>query len=199
VVKYPEAVKAIHEEGHEIAAHNYAEDVQSIFLSKEEERDEIRSCVRIFVDLVGERPYGWLSSGLRHTEFTLGLLAEEGFVWHGDALNDDVPYLVRVGGKALVEIPYRNSVSGLNDTAMYRRGLTARDVLSAFKDEFDVLYEESLTQTKMLTLGMHCQMAFPATGKVYNEAIRYAKSFPGVWFARRMDVARWVLGQSLKS
>jgi len=45
----------------------------------------------------------------------------------------------------------------------------------------------------MLTMAMHCQMAFPATGKVYEEAIKYAKSFHGVWFARRIEIVRWLL------
>jgi peptidoglycan/xylan/chitin deacetylase (PgdA/CDA1 family) len=152
----------------------------------------------IFQDLVGERPYGWLSSGMRHTEHTLELLAQEGFLWHGDAVNDDVPYAISVNGKSIIEIPYRNAISGLNDTGMYRRGVTARDLLGAFKDEFDILYEESITQPKMLTMAMHCQMAFPATGKVYEEAIHYAKSFPQVWFARRIEIARWLLDHSGK-
>lgn len=197
-IRYPEAVKAVHAQGHEIVGHSYAEDVQLVHLSKEEEREEIRACVKMFKDLVGVRPSGWLSSGMRHTENTLELLAEEGFLWHGDAVNDDAPYLVQVKGKTLVEIPYRNAVSGLNDTGMYRRGMTARDILAAFKDEFDVLYEESEADPKMLTFAMHCQMAFPATGKVYEEAIKYAKSFPEVWFARRIDVVRWVLDHCVK-
>jgi len=192
-IRYPEAVKAVHAAGHEIVGHSYAEDIQLILLTKEEERDEIRTCVKIFQDLVGVRPYGWLTSGMRHTEHTLELLAEEGFLWHGDAVNDDAPYAVSANGKSLIEIPYRNAISGLNDTGMYRRGITARDLLGAFKDEFDVLYEESATQPKMLTMAMHCQMAFPATGKVYEEAIKYAKSFPGVWFARRIDIVNWLL------
>ena len=192
-VKYPEAVKKIHADGHEIVGHSYAEDVQLVLLSKEDEREEIRKCVGIFQELVGTRPYGWLSSGMRHTEYTLELLAQEGFLWHGDAVNDDVPYPIEVNGKVILEIPYRNAISGLNDTGMYRRGLTARDILAAFKDEFDLLYEESLQEPKMLTFAMHCQMAFPATGKAYEEAISYAKSFPGVWFARRIDIARWLL------
>lgn len=197
-IRYPEAVKAVHAQGHEIVGHSYAEDVQLVHLSKEEEREEIRACVKMFQDLVGVRPSGWLSSGMRHTENTLELLAEEGFLWHGDAVNDDAPYLVQVKGKTLVEIPYRNAVSGLNDTGMYRRGITARDLFGAFKDEFDVLYEESEADPKMLTFAMHCQMAFPATGKVYEEAIKYAKSFPDVWFARRIDVVRWVLDHCVK-
>lgn len=191
-IKYPEAVKEIHARGHEIVGHSYAEDVQLVFLTKEEEGEEIRACVKIFQELVGERPYGWLSSGMRHTEHTLELLAEEGFLWHGDAVNDDVPYPIEVEGKLLIEVPYRNAVSGLNDTGMYRRGMMARDMLAAFKDEFDILYEESQAEPKVLTVGLHCQMAFPATGKVYDEAIRYAKSFPDVWFARRIDIVRWI-------
>jgi peptidoglycan/xylan/chitin deacetylase (PgdA/CDA1 family) len=197
-IRYPEAVKRIHADGHEIVGHSYAEDIQLVLLSKEEERDEIRACIKIFQDLVGARPYGWLSSGMRHTEYTLELLADEGFLWHGDAVNDDVPYLVQVHGKTLVEVPYRNAISGLNDTGMYRRGLTARDLLAAFKDEFDLLYEESMSEPKMLTMAMHCQMAFPATGKVYEESIRYAKSFRDVWFARRIDVVRWILDHCVK-
>lgn len=197
-VRYPGAVKKIHAAGHEIVGHSYAEDIQLVLLSKEEERKEIQTCIKIFQDLIGERPYGWLSSGMRHTEHTLELLAEEGFLWHGDAVNDDVPYPVEVNAKTLIEVPYRNAISGLNDTGMYRRGMTARDLLAAFKDEFDILYEESLTEPKMLTMAMHCQMAFPATGKVYEEAIKYAKSIPDVWFARRIDVVRWILDHGLR-
>jgi hypothetical protein len=35
-------------------------------------------------------------------------------------------------------------------------------------------------------------MAFPATGKVYDEAIQYAKSHAGVWFAKRIEIVNWV-------
>jgi peptidoglycan/xylan/chitin deacetylase (PgdA/CDA1 family) len=192
-VRYPQAVKAIHAAGHEIVGHSYAEDVQLVQLTRDEERDEIRACVKVFSDLVGARPYGWLTSGMRHTEHTLEVLADEGFLWHGDPVNDDAPYPVEVNGKTLVILPYRNAVSGLNDTGMYRRGITARDILGAFKDEFDVLYEESKDDPKLLTLAMHCQMAFPATGKTYEDAIQYARSYPEIWFARRIDIANWIL------
>lgn len=197
--RYPEAIDKIHRDGHEVVAHSYAEDVQLVLLSREEEHEEIRACVKTFQDLIGVRPSGWLSSGMRHTEYTLELLAAEGFTWHGDAVNDDVPYLIDVNGKTMVEIPYKNAISGLNDTGMYRRGKSASDLLQAFKDEFDILYEESATAPKMVTLAMHCQMAFPATGKLYDEAIRYAKSFPDVWFARRDAIARWILEQNVES
>jgi hypothetical protein len=92
----------------------------------------------------------------------------------------------------MIIVPYKNAISGLNDTGMYRRGIIARDIFQSFKDEFDILYEESADEPKMLTLAMHCQMAFPATGKVYDEAINYAQSFHDVWFARRCEIVQWV-------
>jgi len=99
---------------------------------------------------------------------------------------------VNINGKTIIVVPYKNAVSGLNDTGMYRRGITAQDVFNSFKDEFDLLYEESAEDPKMLTLAMHCQMAFPATGMVYDRAIKYAKSFSDVWFARRCEIVNWV-------
>ena len=190
--RYPEAVKAVHERGHEIVGHSYAEDLQLIHLTEEQEREEIRTCAKMFQDFVGVKITGWLTSGMRHTERTLGILADEGFLWHGDAVNDDNPYPVNIKGKTMIIVPYKNAVSGLNDTGMYRRGITARDVFNSFKDEFDLLYEESAEDPKMLTLAMHCQMAFPATGKIYDEAIKYAKSFSDVWFAKRIEIVNWV-------
>jgi peptidoglycan/xylan/chitin deacetylase (PgdA/CDA1 family) len=163
-----------------------------IHLTEEGEREEIRTCAKMFQDFVGQKPSGWLTSGMRHTERTLGILADEGFFWHGDAVNDDNPYPVDINGKTMIVVPYKNAISGLNDTGMYRRGITARDIFNSFKDEFDILYEESVDDPKMLTLAMHCQMAFPATGKVYDEAIQYAKSHAGVWFAKRNEIVEWV-------
>ena len=136
--RYPEAVKAVHGRGHEIVGHSYAEDIQLTQLTEEQERDEIRTCAKMFQDFIGVRPTGWLTSGMRHTERTLGILADKGFAWHGDAVNDDNPYPVNINGKTMIIVPYKNAVSGLNDTGMYRRGITARDVFNSFKDEFDL-------------------------------------------------------------
>jgi hypothetical protein len=134
-------VKAVYQRGHEIVGHSYAEDTQLIHLTEAEERDEIRTCAQMFQEFVGMRPTGWLTSGMRHTERTLGILADEGFAWHGDAVNDDNPYPVNINGKTMIIVPYKNAISGLNDTGMYRRGITARDVFNSFKDEFELLYE----------------------------------------------------------
>ena len=49
--------------GHEIVGHSYAEDLQLIHLTEEQEREEIRTCAKMFQDFVGVKITGWLTSG----------------------------------------------------------------------------------------------------------------------------------------
>jgi peptidoglycan/xylan/chitin deacetylase (PgdA/CDA1 family) len=46
----------------------------------------------------------------------------------------------------------------------------------------------------MMTVGLHARLSGrPARIEAVEEFIRYARSFPGVWFARRIEIARWWL------
>jgi hypothetical protein len=49
----------------------------------------------------------------------------------------------------------------------------------------------------MQTQAKHCQMAIPATGKDYDDCIKYAKSFPDLWFAKRCEIVDWVKRECL--
>lgn len=45
---------------------------------------------------------------------------------------------------------------------------------------------------KMMTIGLHCRVSGrPAAARVVNDFLAYATAFPDVWFARRIDIARW--------
>ncbi|MCY3638478.1 MAG: allantoinase, partial [Chloroflexi bacterium] len=62
------------------------------------------------------------------------------------------------------------------------------------KDTFDVLYEEGRTHPKMMSIGLHCRIAGrPARSRALDRFIQYARSHPGVWFARRDEIAKWWL------
>ena len=138
------------------------------------------------------RSTGWLTSGMRHTERTLGILAEEGFAWHGDAVNDDNPYPAVVNGKTMIIVPYKNAVSGLNDTGMYRRGITARDVFNSFKDEFDLLYEESATEPKMLTWRCIARWRFLRREKFTTTASNMPSHIPIFGSRKECEIVEWV-------
>ena len=46
----------------------------------------------------------------------------------------------------------------------------------------------------MMSEGLHCRITGrPARSWAVERFLRYAKTFPGVWFARRDAIARWWL------
>jgi hypothetical protein len=127
--KYPEIVKELHKRGHEIAAHSYAQDVLQ-FLSWPQfgmasERENIQHCVSILKKLTNEAPAGWFSPGATPSSETFRLLTEEGFLWCGDASDDDVPYPFVHDGKRLVIIPYQNEI---NDYSLWLSGIPSPSV-----------------------------------------------------------------------
>ncbi len=82
-----------------------------------------------------------------------------------------------------------------NDARFWRGGLVSvGDFYEYLRDTFDCLYREGQTHPKMMSVGLHCRIAGrPARSMAVERFLQYAKEFPGVWFARRIDIARWWL------
>ena len=60
------------------------------------------------------------------------------------------------------------------------------------KETFDCLYEEGQTHPKMMSVGLHCRITGrPGRSQAVRKFLEYASGFPDVWFARRIDIARW--------
>src|ERR1019366_3346743 len=98
--------------------------------------------------ITGTRPVGWVSPDLRPGDRTLEVLAEAGIIWNGDFPNDDLPYLVHVGGKPMVIIPYTKES---DDYEIYQKNDQLPAVWTdCFIDSLDVLHEEGTTHPKML-------------------------------------------------
>ena len=93
---FPDAVKEAHRRGHEIAGHSYTQDLVLPYLSAAEEREVIQRCKRIITDTVGVAPVGWFSPVAAPTVNTARFLAEEGFIWHGDYNDSDLPDIVYI-------------------------------------------------------------------------------------------------------
>src|SRR5262249_56298927 len=69
------------------------------------ERRHVKAAVALLKEITGSRPVGWMSG--RPSPNIRRLLVEEGgFLYVRDALNDDLPYWVEVGGKHHLVIPY---------------------------------------------------------------------------------------------
>ena len=124
---------------------------------------------------------------------TRDLLSEVGgFVYDSNAVNDDLPYYTTVQGKPWLVLPYSIEV---NDARFWRGGLAStEDFYSYMKDSFDCLYEEGKETPKMMSVGLHCRITGrPPRSRAVERFLQYAKGHQGVWFARRVDIARWWL------
>lgn len=180
----------VHEAGHEPASHGWRwEDTWK--LSRDEERDRIRRSVAGIEAACGERPYGWYSRTMR-SESTRELLVEEGgFVYDSDAFDDDLPYFVEVSDRQHLVMPYTMIY---NDSRyLPGQGFSGpNDFVDHCRRGFDCLWDEGATYPKMMSIGLHPRWAGqPARSRALKDFIEYALAKGGVWFARRIDIARW--------
>ena len=183
----PDATRAIVESGHEICGHGYRW-IESHHLTREEERADIRKAVDTVTRLTGTRPVGWASRGAGpHTRELL--IEEGGFLYDSGAFNDDVPYVASVGAERILVVPYSRDV---NDIRFWRGTLiVARHFREYMQTAFDLLYSESAESLRMMSVGVHCRISgVPGRAPALDDFIAYAKDLPGVWFARRADIAR---------
>jgi peptidoglycan/xylan/chitin deacetylase (PgdA/CDA1 family) len=183
---FPEAVKELYQRGHEIAGHSYTQDLVLPYLSTGEEREVIQRCKRIIASAVGTAPVGWFSPVAAPTVHTANLLSEEGFLWHGDYNDADLPYVRETPHGKLVALAH----SDFTDNRTLRS--SPRDFYSVYKDTFDYLYHHEAPSLINLTVHTHFG-GRPLMAAMLYELLCYMKGFPDVWFARHDEVARWTL------
>lgn len=190
VERYPEVVKAFEQGGggRELCAHSWAQDIYSFNLNREQTRANIRRCCDIITDVTGKRPVGWVSPGGQFLKHTAEVLAEEGFLWHGDYANSDAPFIINVGSKKMVgmSIPW-----DANDVGWTLSRMPPSHYVEVFCRSFDTLYEEG---GQIVGAVAHATIFGRPFGIwAYDQVIKYAKSFPKVWFTTRQEIAEWYL------
>ena len=177
---------------HEIAGRGYRL-LPSYLMTEAEERSDIEQAVEAIAAVVGRKPAGWRSRspGPR----TRRLLAEQQcLVYDSDFQGDDVPKFTHGEGSRLVLVPYSVETTDIRFWPLVNTpGFTSPDHFGdVLRRSFDRLYRESLSQPKMLSIGLRTRISGrPSRAPQVESFIRYAKSFPGIWFARREEIARW--------
>ncbi len=187
----PAVARAIVESGHEVCGHGFAwEEYHSS--SREKERESIQSAVGSLEEMTGQKPVGWFTRYACSPNTRELLVEHGGFLYDSLAMNDDLPYYVLLLGNPWLFIPYSFEV---NDARFWRGGLSS---IASFEEymrcAFDCLYAEGATVPKMMSIGLHCRIGgTPARSRALVNFLTYARSRPDVWFARRMDIARYWL------
>ena len=144
------------------------------------------------IGLTGKKPVGWLGSGLTETWNTLGYLIDEGVEYIADWVNDDQPYLMDVGGRRIVSIPYSYEI---NDSPfLYHRYGTMDQFVAMMRRQFDVLYEEGRQSGRVMAICLHpFLVGVPHRIRQLDEALAYVCSHDRVWLATGEEIVRHYL------
>ncbi|MHC2518936.1 peptidoglycan/xylan/chitin deacetylase (PgdA/CDA1 family) [Bradyrhizobium diazoefficiens] len=196
--RHPHIVKAIVDAGHEVIGHGWANDVYIKDAGEESERAEIRRCTTVLAEASGGvRPKGWTSPGSTGSEHTIRLLKEEGYLWNGDDLSDDLPFVIDSGVGPFVMMPRQSLAT--NDITQWVLSRNAPSVMwEGFKDTFDALYAEAGPQSgRWIDITLHAHMAGrPTLIPTIERMLRYAMEHDGVYITRKSDIAEWALQKS---
>jgi OHCU decarboxylase len=119
---------------------------------------------------------------------TVRLVAEEGgFDYISDTYDDDLPYWIKAGDRDQLIIPYTLDANDMRFATP--QGFNAGDQFEAYlRDSFDALYAEG---GRMMSVGLHCRLiGRPGRIMALKRFMEYAAGHDGVWFPRRIDIAR---------
>ena len=198
VERWPDATKALHQAGHEIAGHGYTNEIKMAALSPDEQRAEIDRVTRIIAQATGQRPVGWVSPGGNHTPETMGILADAGYTWWGDPCDDDLPYVERVNGKRIVVIPKQWFFNDLR--AWNGGGLSGAEAFDAFKYGFDFVYQEAKRgRPGRIDALVHAELGGrPYIAHAFERMVHYCKqNEEHIWFPSRAELAEFMLKQNV--
>lgn len=194
--RWPKTLAEVHRRGHEVVGHGWTNDNLSAHeFSEERERKDIHDTIAAIEKAIGEKPVGWSSPGSKGSPSKFRTLIEKSDVrWIGDDASNDVPFIRKVDGKALVMMPRNNFPA--NDLMLWMKPAQPPNVyFDSFKDAFDLLYEEGTAGSpKWIEMVIHCHIgARPGLQMAIRRVIEYAKRHDKVWFARRRDIADHML------
>jgi len=192
----PEQADLIQSSGrHEIGVHGWIHELNTALDGPTEER-LLRQAVDEIEGITGRRPVGYRAPSWNHSENTLGIVRDLGFLYESSLMHDDRPYELLHNGEAtgVVELPVEWI---LDDAPLFNpRGnsyMNPRDIMQVWIDEFDKAWEEGT----MFLLTLHPHVSGHRSRIIALEGlIDHIKAKGQVWFATHEDAARYVREQA---
>lgn len=175
-------------DGHEISAHGWRWE-RHAGMAEDEERQVIARTVSAIAKASGRQPVGWHTRSATSVNTRRLLVEHGGFLYDSNAYDDDMPYLDTSCGVPHVVLPYAFDT---NDMRFYNGGgfVFAEDFSRYCRAAFDRLYEEGGAAPRMMSVGVHLRiLGRPARIAGLEQFLGHAASHPGVWFARRDEIA----------
>ena len=181
----PEAIRR----GHEVMGHgNRWEEYYR--MDRDAERQAIREAVDTIERICGQRPLGWYTRYGPSVNTRELVVEEGGFEYDCNAYNDDLPYWTEVHGNPWLVVPYSLEV---NDYKYWRGDLLTPEhffqvAKAVLRPAIRGGRNPPQDDVRRPALPHHRQ-AQPRPA--LDQFLKYASEKEGVWFARRLDIARW--------
>ncbi|MBL8702344.1 MAG: polysaccharide deacetylase family protein [Alphaproteobacteria bacterium] len=176
-------------QGHEASCHGWRWE-RHAGMSEDHERAVIARTHDAVAKAAGTAPVGWHTRSAS-TPNTRRLLVEHGgFLYDSDAYDDDVPYLVGVGSRRHLVLPYAFDT---NDMRFQPGGgfVQGEDFLRYCLAAFDRLRREGAQAPRMMSIGLHLRIiGRPARIDALERLLAAIRARGGAWFATRAQIAR---------
>lgn len=191
---YPETVRAVVEDGHEVAHHGYVHEAMR-GLDEAAEAAYLDRGLEALERIAGVRPVGYRAPWWEMNWHTPRLLAERGFVYDSSLLDDDVPYLMATSGPGsaeLVEIPVDWALDDWEQFAFYP-GWTGSGVIESPEKALEMWSLEAGTRHAeggCFVLTTHPFLSGrPAKADVLERLLELLRSLDGMWVASLAEIA----------
>ncbi|MEL7069031.1 MAG: polysaccharide deacetylase [Cyanobacteria bacterium J06581_3] len=190
---YPELIRRIFEEGHEVGVHGYIHKKPSDLSDIEEEAALVKT-IQILKEITGEKPVGYRSPWWDMKTSTPALLARHNMRYDSSLMDDDAPYTLSTDSGDLVELPLHWTNDDWEQFAFTVDPPTGSGVIETcekafqlWKEEFEGMYHYQ----RAFVLTMHPEViGRPARLMMLERLIDHMQSFEGVWLTTCGDIAK---------
>ena len=188
---YPRIADAAKDAEWEFMGHGF---VQGPMHHLDDQRDAIRRTMEAIEKFAGKPPRGWESPGLTETEDTIDILAEEGIEYVADWVLDDQPCRIDTKSGSMISVPYSVETNDIPIFSLQNRPSDA--MLKRTIDQFDQLYVESETITRVMAISMHPYLSgVPHRIGYLKQIYEHIQDRPGVVMMTGEEILDWYLGE----
>jgi peptidoglycan/xylan/chitin deacetylase (PgdA/CDA1 family) len=191
---YPDEVRAIAADGHEIGIHSWIHEVNTA-LPRESERELTLRAREVLAKTSGVEPVGIRTASWDFSVNTLDIIREMKLLYDSSLMADDDPYELEDQGEptGIVELP----PEWIRDDAVYFNmlrfsGLRPYTPPSAVEEIFMAEFDGAWQEGGMFLLTMHPHIiGHRSRLPLLERLIRHMKAKGGCWFATHAQVAQW--------
>ncbi|MSQ54736.1 MAG: chitin deacetylase [Betaproteobacteria bacterium] len=192
-IRHQDAVRALHDAGHEIAARGA--DLTPLPTLGVRERDALLHARDTLAKITGQLPSGFRAAGGELGPDTLRLLAELGFTYDSSFQDDDHPYLIApTPSTRLAELP---TVQSLDDSLPFSARHTHARVMKIWREEFDALHREGCLVPLTLHLRGDIGSTRAARIAALEELLTHMANQPGLRFITGAELAALTLASGM--